>query len=85
MWEKFDKGPFIAAGLTAAVSLFTYGAGTIVHLDERIDLLEKHMQTLVDGNGKVKPSPEAMKAFYQIQSQETRLKDLENAHPNNHK
>ena len=85
MFDKLDKGPFIAAGLTAAVSLITYGAGVIVHLDERIDLIEKNMQTLVDGSGKVKPSPEAMKAFYQIQAHESRLKDLEDAHPNDHK
>ena len=84
MLEKLDKGPFVAAGCTVVVSLFTYVAGVIIHIDERLDVVEKEMQTVVDGNGKVRPSPEAMKAFYQIQSHEARLKALEGIHPNDH-
>lgn len=84
MLDKIEKGPLIAAGITAAVSLFTYGASTLVHIDERLDVIEKQMQTLLDGNGKVRPSPEAMGAFYQIQSHERRLKELEDAHPGGH-
>ena len=84
MIDKLEKGPLIAAGITAAVSLFTYGAGMLVHIDERLDVIEKQMQSLLDGEGKVKPSKEAMNAYYQIQSHERRLKDLESVHPNGH-
>ena len=85
MLDKLEKGPLIAAAITAAASLITYGAGMLVHIDERLDVIEKQMQTLLDGSGKVRPSPEAMKAFYQIQSHERRIKELEDAHPGGHK
>lgn len=85
MFAGIDKAALTATGLTIAVSLFSYGAGMIIHFDERIDLLEKQMQTLLDGEGKVRPSPEAMRAAYSLESFENRLTDLELAHPNDHK
>ena len=85
MFAGIDKAALTATGLTIAVSLFSYGAGMIIHFDERIDVLEKQMQTLLDGEGKVRPSPEAMRAAYSLESLKIRLTDLELAHPNDHK
>ena len=85
MFGGIDKAALTATGLTIAVSLFSYGAGMLIHFDERLDVLEKQMQTLLDGEGKVRPSPEAMRAAYSLESFKTRLEDLESAHPNDHK
>ena len=84
MLDKLEKGPLIAAGITATASLITYGAGQIAYIDERLDVIEKSMQTLVDGGGKVRPSPEALGAFYQLKHHDQRLKDLEDYHQNGH-
>ena len=84
MIDKLEKGPLIAAAITAAVSLFTYGAGMLVHIDERLDVIEKQMQTVLDGDGNVRPSKEAIRAYYQLQGHETRIKELEAAHPQSH-
>ena len=84
MLDKLEKGPLIAAAITAAASLITYGAGQIAHIDERLDRIERLMQDVHDGNGNVRASQKAISAFYQIQAHEQRIKDLEDYHQNGH-
>ena len=73
--------PFNAAWagvvLTAAVSLIGYGIMVSTSLDGRIDRLEEDSRALVDNNGDVIPSREALQSRYKLESVIDRLDRLE--------
>ena len=63
--------------LTTAVSLIGYGIMISTSLDGRIDRLEEDSRALVDGNGDVIPSREALQSRYRLESLVDRLDRLE--------
>ena len=76
MFEKLDKGPFIAAGLTAASSLIIFSFNQIKQIDTRLDELEKEARLLLTPNG-VAASKEALEAYYGVESLKERFAYLE--------
>lgn len=64
-------------GLTVAVSLVGYSVTVATSLDGRIDRLEEDSRALIDGDGNVIPSIEALESRYRIEAIEDRLNRLE--------
>ena len=63
--------------LSAVVSFIGYGIMVSTSLDGRIDRLEEDSRALVDGNGDVIPSREALQSRYKLEAVINRLDRLE--------
>lgn len=72
-----EQGPIVAALITAAASLLIYTFNQIRHIDERLDALEQGARILIGGNGKVRPSMEALEAKYHLEALLDRIKRVE--------
>ena len=72
-----DKGPIIAAAITALGSLLIYSFNQIRHIDERLDRLEQEAMVLIGGDGKIRPSTEALKTKYHLEALQDRIERLE--------
>lgn len=66
-----------AAAITAAASLLIYSLQQVSHIDERLDRLEQEARVLLDGQGGIKPSKEALQNFFHIEAIIRRLDRLE--------
>lgn len=72
-----DWSAITGAVITAAASLMIYSFNQIRHIDERLDALEQEARVLVDGEGKVRPSAEALGAKYHLEALQDRIERLE--------
>jgi len=72
-----EWGAVIGAAITAAVSLLLYSFQQIRHIDERLDSLEQEARVLLDGQGGIRPSKEAMQNYFHIEAILRRLDRLE--------
>lgn len=72
-----EYGPVVAAAITAAASLLVYAFNQIRHIDERLDSLEQEAKVLIGGDGKVRPSMEALEAKYHLEALLDRIKRVE--------
>jgi hypothetical protein len=72
-----EYGPIFGAVITAAASLMIYSFNQIRHIDERLDALEQEARVLIDGEGKVRPSAEALGAKYHLEALQDRIERLE--------
>ena len=67
----------VGAAITAAGSLLLYSLAQVRHIDERLDLLEQEARILLDGEGAVRPSKEAMQSFFAVEHLKERVQRLE--------
>ena len=74
---SMEYGPVVAAAITAAASLLVYTFNEIRHIDERLDSLEQGSMMLIGGDGKVRPSMEALEAKYHLEALIDRIKRVE--------
>ena len=72
-----EWGAVIGAAITAAVSLLLYSFQQIRHIDERLDSLEQEARVLLDGQGGIRPSKEALQNYFHIEAILRRLDRLE--------
>ena len=54
-----------------------YGFAQLRHTDERLDALEQEARILLDGQGAIRPSREALQAWFKLEALEDRLDRLE--------
>ena len=73
-----EWGAVIGASITAAVSLLLYMFQQVRHIDERLDSLEQEARVLIDGQGGIRPSKEALQNYFHIEAILRRLDRLEN-------
>jgi hypothetical protein len=72
-----EYGPIVGAVITATASLLLYSFQQIRHIDERLDSLEQEARVLLDSQGSIRPSKEAMQNFFHIEAILRRLDRLE--------
>ena|SRR6056300_380460 len=72
-----EWGPVVGAVITAVASLLIYSFQQIRHIDERLDSLEQEARVLLDSQGSIRPSKEAMQNFFHIEAILRRLDRLE--------
>ena len=72
-----EWGAVVGAAITAAASLMIYSFQQIRHIDERLDSLEQEARVLLDGNGSIKPSKEALQNYYHLEALAERVERLE--------
>ena len=72
-----DKGPIIAAIITALGSMLVFVIGVMIHQDERLDRLEQIGHVLLDEQGLVRPSKEAAESFFRTEHLRERVERLE--------
>ena len=72
-----EWGAVVGAAITAAASLMIYSFQQIRHIDERLDSLEQEARVLLDGNGSIKPSKEALQNYYHLEALADRVERLE--------
>ena len=72
-----EHGPVVGAAITAAASLMIYSFQQIWRIDNRLDNLEQEARILLDGQGAIRPSKEAMMTFYHLEALVERVNRLE--------
>jgi len=72
-----DHGAVVSAVITAAASLLIYSFSQIRRIDERLDKLEQEAMVLIDGDGKIRPSIEALETKYHLEALQDRIERLE--------
>ena len=72
-----DHGAVVGASITAAASLLIYSFNQIRHIDERLDRLEQEAMILIGGDGRIRPSTEALETKYHLEALQDRIKRLE--------
>jgi len=72
-----EWGPIVGAAITATASLLIYSFNQIRHIDERLDSLEQEARVLMDGQGGIRPSKEALQNYFHIEAILRRLDRLE--------
>ena len=72
-----DHGAVVSAAITAAVSLLIYSFSQIRRIDERLDKLEQEAMVLIGGDGKIRPSTEALETKYHLEALQDRIERLE--------
>ena len=72
-----DHGAIVGAAITAAASLLVYSFNQIRHIDERLDKLEQEAMVLIGGDGKIRPSTEALETKYHLEALQDRIERLE--------
>lgn len=76
-WFDLDQNAVAGAAITGAASLLIYSLQQVSHIDERLDRLEQEARVLLDGQGGIKPSKEALQNFFHIEAIIRRLDRLE--------
>ena len=76
-WFDLDQSAVVAAVITAAASLMIYSFNQIRHIDERLDKLEQEAMVLIGGDGKIRPSTEALETKYHLEALQDRIERLE--------
>ena len=76
-WFDLDQSAVVAAVITAAASLLVYSLQQIRHIDERLDKLEQEAMVLIGGDGKIRPSTEALETKYHLEALQDRIERLE--------
>jgi len=71
-----DKGPIIAALLTAVGGLLTWMITAGVELDGRIDRLEQATRILLGPDGQIIPAPESVEARFHAAALEREITAL---------
>ena len=66
-----------AAGLTGASSLFIFLYTETVHLQDRLSTLETKVNVVLDADGSVRPSPQAMRSAIELESVNRRIDRLD--------
>ena len=66
-----------AAGLTGVSSLFIWLYSEVVSINDRLSTLETKVLVVLDQNGAVRPSPQAMRTAIQLEAVERRIDRLE--------
>lgn len=79
-WFDLDQNTVAAAVITAAASLLIYSLQQVSHIDERLDRLEQEARVLLDGDGSIRPSKEALQNYFHIESILRRIDRLEGKH-----
>jgi len=79
-WFELDQSTVAAAAITAAGSLLIYSLQQVSHIDERLDQLEQEARVLLDGDGSIRPSKEALQNYFHIESILRRIDRLEGKH-----
>ena len=72
-----DHGAVVGAVITSAASLLLYSFNHIRHIDERLDTLEQEAMVLIGGDGKIRPSTEALETKYHLEALQDRIERLE--------
>ena len=72
-----DHGAVVGAAITAAASLLIYSFNQIRHIDERLDGLEQEARVLLDGQGSIRPSKEALQNYFHLEALRERVERLE--------
>ena len=72
-----DHGAIVGAAITAAASLLIYSFNQIRHIDERLDGLEQEARVLLDGQGSIRPSKEALQNYFHLEALRERVERLE--------
>jgi hypothetical protein len=72
-----DHGAVVGAVITAAASLLIYSFSQIRRIDERLDKLEQEAMVLIGGDGKIRPSIEALETKYHLEALQDRIERLE--------
>ena len=72
-----DHGAVVGAAITAAASLLIYSFNQIRHIDERLDRLEQEARILIDGQGSIRPSKEALQNYFHLEALRERVERLE--------
>lgn len=72
-----EFGPIVAAVLTAAASLLFYSFNQIKEIDGRLDKLEQAGRILIDGQGGIRPSKEALQNYFHIEAILRRIDRME--------
>ena len=72
-----EWGAVIGAAITAAASILIYMFQQVRHIDERLDSLEQEARVLMDGQGGIRPSKEALQNYFHIEAILRRLDRLE--------
>jgi len=69
-----DRGQIIAAVITGIISLLLYYFNQIHQIDARLDKLEREADIILDKDGFIRPSKQALDAYYNQKILEERLK-----------
>ena len=69
-----------AAVATAVGGLLAYFIAAGVALDGRLDRLEESVHVLIDAQGAIRPSKEAMQTFFHVKDLDRRVDRLEGIH-----
>lgn len=72
-----EHAAVVAAVATAIGGLMAYLIAAGVALDGRIDKLEESINVLIDAQGAIRPSKEAMKTFFHVNDLDRRIDRLE--------
>ena len=79
--EKADQAVAVktlgAAGLTGVSSLFIWMYSEVVDINDRLSTLETKVNVVLDQDGTVRPSPQAMRTAIQLEGVERRIDRLE--------
>jgi len=66
-----------AAGLTGVSSLFLWMYTEVVDINDRLSTLETKVNVVLDPDGTVRPSPQAMRTAIQLENVQRRIDRLE--------
>ena len=81
--EKGDQQVAIktlsAAGITGVSSLLVFMYGELTHVADRLSTLESQVNVVLDADGSVRPSPQAMRSAIQLEAVNRRIDRLDQA------
>jgi len=72
-----EWGPAVSAAITGLTSVLLFGVTQLQNLDTRLDELEKEARVLLDGEGGIRPSEEALRSYFAIEHLKERVERLE--------
>lgn len=75
-----EHAAYVAAVLTAIGGIFAYFIAGASTLDGRIDKLEESIRILIDEQGMIRPSKEALQTYFHTQDLDRRIDRLESKH-----
>ena len=68
-----------AAGLTGASSVIVFLYGETTHIADRLSTLESQVNVVLDADGSVRPSPQAMRSAIELEAINRRIDRLDDA------
>lgn len=68
-----------AAGLTGASSFIVFLYGETTHIADRLSTLESQVNVVLDADGSVRPSPQAMRSAIELEAINRRVDRLDDA------